>query len=68
MGYKDRFGDGVGLLTRSQQDGSEGIIYIAINYRLGLFVRPTIPFVPANSDVHLRGGSLEQPTEKMFSI
>ena len=47
MGYKDQFGDGVGLVTRSQQDGSEGIVYIAINYRLGLFVRPTHPLVPA---------------------
>lgn len=26
MGYKDQFGDGLGLLTRSQEDGSRGAI------------------------------------------
>lgn len=26
-----------GLLARSQADGTDGIIYVAINYRLGLF-------------------------------
>ena len=45
MGYKDQFGHGVGLVTRSQQDGSQGIIFVAINYRLGLFVRSTNPFL-----------------------
>ena len=41
FGYKDQYGRGVGLVTRSQLDGSEGVIFVAINYRLGLFVRPT---------------------------
>lgn len=26
-----------GLIARSQTDGTDGIIYVAINYRLGLF-------------------------------
>ena len=47
MGYKDQYGDGAGLVTRSQQDGSQGVIFIAINYRLGLFVRPTHTLLPA---------------------
>lgn len=38
MGYKDQFGNGLGLVTRSRQYGRDGIIYVAINYRLGLFV------------------------------
>lgn len=37
MGYKDQYGHGVGLVTRSQQEGSQGVIFVAINYRLGLF-------------------------------
>ncbi|KAH8587533.1 Alpha/Beta hydrolase protein [Bisporella sp. PMI_857] len=31
-------GNPAGLLRRSQEDDGEGIIYVAINYRLGLFV------------------------------
>ena len=44
MGYKDQFGHGVGFVTRSQQEGNQGVIFVAINYRLGLFVRDTHAF------------------------
>ncbi|KAI9050326.1 hypothetical protein LZ554_005493 [Drepanopeziza brunnea f. sp. 'monogermtubi'] len=37
LGYKTQFGSGVGLLNASQRDGKEGVIYVAINYRLGAF-------------------------------
>ena len=38
MGYKDQFGNGLGLVSRSRHGRRDGIIYVAINYRLGLFV------------------------------
>lgn len=31
--------DATGLLAQSQRDGGEGVIFVAMNYRLGLFVR-----------------------------
>lgn len=37
-GYKTSSGSPAGLIARSQDDGQEGIIYVAMNYRLGLFV------------------------------
>ena len=37
-GWKTDFGNGLGLVTTSQANGGEGIIFVAINYRLGLFV------------------------------
>ncbi|KAN0104095.1 alpha/beta-hydrolase [Hyaloscypha variabilis] len=37
LGYKTIYGGGAGLLAASQVNGGEGIIYVAINYRLGLF-------------------------------
>ncbi|EKD18586.1 uncharacterized protein L3040_005955 [Drepanopeziza brunnea f. sp. 'multigermtubi'] len=37
MGYKTQYGSGVGLLNASQRDEKEGVIYVAINYRLGAF-------------------------------
>jgi len=39
LGYKSIYGGGAGLLAASQTNGGEGVIYVAINYRLGLFVR-----------------------------
>jgi cholinesterase len=38
LGYKTEYGGGAGLLAASQTNGKEGVIYVAINYRLGLFV------------------------------
>lgn len=29
--------DPTGLLTRSQADGAEGVIYVALNYRVGMY-------------------------------
>ncbi|KAF8854312.1 alpha/beta-hydrolase [Acephala macrosclerotiorum] len=37
LGWKTQYGSGVGLLTASQAHGKTGVIYVAINYRLGLF-------------------------------
>jgi carboxylesterase type B len=31
-----------GLIRRSQENGSEGVIWVGINYRLGIFVRHNI--------------------------
>ncbi|EKG13647.1 Carboxylesterase type B [Macrophomina phaseolina MS6] len=36
-GHKSEQGNGAGLVTRSMEQGNAGIIYVAINYRLGLF-------------------------------
>jgi len=38
FGSKDASGQGYGLVTRSQRFGSQGVILVSINYRLGLFV------------------------------
>lgn len=38
-GGKGNSGNPAGLLARSQQGGSEGFVWVAMNYRLGLFVR-----------------------------
>lgn len=37
LGDKNGAGDPSGLISRSQTDGSDGVVYVAINYRLGLF-------------------------------
>ena len=38
LGAKAGSGNPAGLIARSQDDGQEGVIYVAMNYRLGLFV------------------------------
>ena len=38
QGSKTFYGDGAGLVSRSVQNGRPGVIYVAPNYRLGLFV------------------------------
>jgi cholinesterase len=38
QGHKSEAGHGLGLVTTSKANGGPGIIYVAINYRLGLFV------------------------------
>lgn len=42
LGWKDASGKGYGLVTRSQQFGSQGLILVSLNYRLGLFVSSII--------------------------
>lgn len=42
-GDKSEQGNGAGLVARSMEQGNAGIIYIAINYRLGLFVSEAPP-------------------------
>jgi carboxylesterase type B len=41
-GDKTSSGDPAGLIARSLENGSEGVVYVAMNYRLGLFVRPNL--------------------------
>ena len=38
VGWKDEDGRGEGLVLRSLESGSQGVISVSINYRLGLFV------------------------------
>jgi carboxylesterase type B len=38
LGDKVNVGNPAGLIARSVEDGNEGVIYVAMNYRLGLFV------------------------------
>lgn len=37
IGSKTFYNDPIGLLSRSQTDGSDGIVYVTMNYRLGAF-------------------------------
>ncbi|KAK2009748.1 carboxylesterase [Colletotrichum eremochloae] len=37
VGDKNSAGNPAGLINEAQKDGSDGVIYVAINYRLGLF-------------------------------
>ncbi|KAI1281077.1 Alpha/Beta hydrolase protein [Xylaria sp. FL0933] len=37
QGHKSEDGNGTGLITRSIELGSQGILFVAINYRLGMF-------------------------------
>ncbi|KAK3938307.1 Alpha/Beta hydrolase protein [Diplogelasinospora grovesii] len=37
QGYKSEDGNGAGLISRAVEMGGEGLVFIAINYRLGLF-------------------------------
>lgn len=41
FGSKTSSGSAAGLIARSLQNGSEGVIFVAMNYRLGLFVSPS---------------------------
>ncbi|KAI9037166.1 uncharacterized protein KD926_000814 [Aspergillus affinis] len=36
-GSKTSIGSALGLINRSQMNGSDGVIYVALNYRLGAF-------------------------------
>ncbi|EFQ30189.1 carboxylesterase [Colletotrichum graminicola M1.001] len=37
VGDKNYAGNPAGLIEKAQMDGSDGVVYVAINYRLGLF-------------------------------
>ncbi|TVY37789.1 Carboxylesterase, partial [Lachnellula occidentalis] len=37
LGWKTLYGSGAGLVRASESHGKEGVIYVALNYRLGLF-------------------------------
>ncbi|KAL9577504.1 MAG: hypothetical protein Q9212_006323 [Teloschistes hypoglaucus] len=74
--WKDASGRGYGLVERSQQDGGAGVIYVSINYRLGLFGWMHGPSVTANAglldqrfalewvqrNIHLFGGDPSRVT------
>lgn len=38
QGHKSEYGDGSGLITRAKEIGGDGVMWVAINYRLGMFV------------------------------
>lgn len=38
LGWKEEFGDGQDFIALSAGNRDEGVVYVAINYRLGLFV------------------------------
>lgn len=42
QGTKADDGNGAGLISQSLEDGNEGIVYVAANYRLGIFVSSQI--------------------------
>ncbi|KAG4433939.1 hypothetical protein IFR05_010584 [Cadophora sp. M221] len=50
LGWKTQYGSGVGFIDASRRNGKEGIIYVAINYRLGLF-----GFLSGNTFRHQHG-------------
>lgn len=41
-GSKTGSGDPAGLIARSQTDGSDGIIYVSINYRVSILLRSSM--------------------------
>lgn len=41
LGWKTQYGSGAGLVRASQNYTKPGIVYVAVNYRLGLFVSDT---------------------------
>ena len=68
-GYKTSSGSPAGLIARSQDDGQEGIIYVAMNYRLGLFVgmlRPVQRLVLTCVRVGYRGQHSKQVGVQML--
>ena len=65
MEHKDQFGHGLGLVTRSQQEKYPGVIFVAINYRLGLFVGIVSSLACMKVNMHPRGGSPKNSTRTM---
>jgi carboxylesterase type B len=50
-GSKTGNGNPAGLLARARDNNGSGIIYVALNYRLGLFVSTAIPRNTEQADV-----------------
>jgi carboxylesterase type B len=44
QGHKSADGDGKGLIARATELGSDGVMYVALNYRLGMFVSDRTAF------------------------
>ncbi len=40
-----------GLLRASQSNGKGGVVWVSINYRLGIFVRLLLPFQTAHPSI-----------------
>lgn len=59
FGAKDLFGDPAGLVRASQTSGSPGIVYVAMNYRLGAFCFLGGPSLQANAGLHDQRLALE---------
>ncbi|KAK3111790.1 hypothetical protein LTR53_012598 [Teratosphaeriaceae sp. CCFEE 6253] len=57
-GSKSGSGNPAGLLARSENNGSEGVIYVSMNYRLGAFGWLSGPSLQANGDAN--AGLLDQ--------
>ena len=51
-GDKTSAGNPAGLMAQSLKDSNEGVVYVAMNYRLGLFVCCSIPLA-SRPDSHL---------------
>lgn len=63
-GSKAGSGNPAGLLARAQDNGQEGVIYVAMNYRLGLFVSLHLCSRKCKSS-HLRAGSRAPPSKRL---
>ncbi|TKA66081.1 hypothetical protein B0A55_09460 [Friedmanniomyces simplex] len=57
-GSKSDSGNPAGLLTRSESNGGEGVIYVSMNYRLGAFGWLSGPTLQAHGDAN--AGLLDQ--------
>lgn len=57
FGSKTSSGSPAGLIARSLANGSEGVIFVAMNYRLGLFVSTSKAHqgIPSSQDIGLAG-------------
>ncbi|PQE32848.1 putative cholinesterase protein [Rutstroemia sp. NJR-2017a WRK4] len=54
-GYKTSSGSPASLIARSQENGKEGVVYVAMNYRLGAF-----GWLAGNSNITANVGLLDQ--------
>lgn len=59
LGWKTQYGSGAGLVAASTANGKPGVIYVGINYRLGLFVSCLLLHV---SQANVSQGFLSGPT------
>jgi hypothetical protein len=67
-GDKISVGNPAGLIARSQENGTEGVIYVALNYRLGLFVS-ILPVKVFLCDINVfRDGYLEIQMSQQMQV